>query len=143
MTEPLESLPAYVTRMMEEKGINAKEVQVRSGNAIADAYVSKIAKGKVKYPSAFKLQGLAAGLGVDEDELFRVARGIPLKGKQQKGGEPWPGPVLAKAMSRIVTSHELTKAVQILLTSPPEKLKRIVKILEDEAGRRPSRRARR
>jgi len=115
---------------MKERGLNPKDVERRSGGKIVDAYVTKIARGSTKYPSVVKLQALAEGLGVDEEELFRVASGAPLKGK--KGGELWPGPVLVKAMERIITSPELSRAVQTLLSLKPAKLKVIVALIESE-----------
>jgi len=118
---------------MTEKALRPKDVEIRSGNKIDDAYVLKILQGKSKYPSVIKLQALAKGLGVDEDELFKVARGLPLKGRYARGGEPWPGPVLAKAIAGIVSSPEMTKAVKILLALSPEKRRRLLKIIEKEA----------
>ena len=93
-SQEVESLPKYVQRVMKERGLKPKDVERRSGGKIVDAYVTKIVRGKTKYPSVVKLQALAEGLGVDEEELFRVARGVPLKGK--KGGELWPGLCLSK-----------------------------------------------
>lgn len=132
VSEPVETLAEYVTRIMQEKDLRAKDVERRSGNEIDDAYVIKIMKGTTTNPSISKTQALARGLGVDEDELFRVARGLPLKGKHTRGGEPWPGPVLAKAIERIVSNPELTRAVQTLLSLKPAKLKAIVALIESE-----------
>ena len=129
-SQEVESLPKYVQRVMKERGLKPKDVERRSGGKIVDAYVTKIARGSTKYPSVVKLQALAEGLGVDEEELFRIARGAPLKGK--KGGELWPGPVLVKAMERIITSPELSRAVQTLLSLKPAKLKAIVALIESE-----------
>jgi transcriptional regulator with XRE-family HTH domain len=130
MTKHQETLAEYVQRIMNEKGLKPKDVEVRSHNQIADSYVENIMKGRAQYPSAVKLQALAVGLGVDGDDLFKIARGVPMKGKSQ--AEPWPGPVLVKAMQRIVASPEMTRAVQLLLKASPEKIKRFVKILEKE-----------
>ncbi len=130
MTKHQETLAEYVQRIMDERGLKPIDVEVRSNKQIADAYVVRIMKGQAKTPSAVKLQALAVGLGVDGDDLFRVARGVPIKGKSQ--AEPWPGPVLVKAMQRIVASPELTRAVQLLLKASPEKIKRFIKILEKE-----------
>ena len=128
----METLAEYVSRIMQEKNLHAKDVQRRSGDKIDDAYVIKIMKGITTNPSISKTQALAEGLGVDEDELFRVARALPLKGKQTKGGEPWPGPVLAKAIVQIVASPELTRAVKTLLSLKPAKLKAMVALIESE-----------
>lgn len=126
-SKEVESLPEYVKRVMKERGLKPKDVEKQSGGDIVDAYVIKIINGKTKFPSVVKLQALAKGLGVDEDELFKVARGIP-KGK--RSGEPWPGPVLLKAMERIVANPELTRIVKALLETKPAKIKAVKKVLE-------------
>jgi transcriptional regulator with XRE-family HTH domain len=132
VSESVETLAEYVTRIMQEKKLRPKDVERRSSGEIDDAYVIKIMKGITTNPSISKTQALAKGLGVDEDELFRVARGLPLKGKLTKGGEPWPGPILAKAIERIVASPELTRAVQTLLSLKPARLKAMVALIESE-----------
>jgi transcriptional regulator with XRE-family HTH domain len=129
-SQEVESLPKYVQRVMKERGLKPKDVEKRSGGKIVDAYVTKIIRGKTKYPSVVKLQALAEGLGVDEEELFRVARGVPLK--EKKGGELWPGPVLIKVMERIIASPELTRAVQALLSLKPARLKAVVALIESK-----------
>ena len=128
----LESLPEYVNRIMKEKGLKPKDVEIRSGKKIDAAYVFKIMNGDTKYPSVVKLQGLAAGLGVDEDELFKVARGIPIHESSKRSGDPWPSNVLIGAMERITSNPELTRAVKALLTMKPAKLKALLKQLEKE-----------
>ncbi|HKY05447.1 MAG TPA: hypothetical protein VJQ56_11180, partial [Blastocatellia bacterium] len=74
---------------------------------------------------------LAAGLGVDEDELFYVARGIASKKRTTASGDPWPSAVLIKAMAKIVSNPDLTRVVQILLRAKPEKVKSVLKSLEE------------
>lgn len=128
----LESLSEYVRRIMDEKDLKPKDVEVRSGNKIDAAYVFKIRKGNFKYPSVVKLQGLAEGLGVDEDELFKVARGIPIQESGKRGGDPWPSNLLIRAMERITSSPELTRAVKTLLAMKPARLKALLKQLEKE-----------
>lgn len=131
MSKP-ESLTEYVLRVMKEKDLKPKDVEARSGNTIDSAYVFKIMNGNTKYPSVIKLQGLAAGLGVDEDELFKVARGIPPGESSSRGGDPWPSNVLIGAMERITSSPELTRAVKTLLAMKPARLKALLKQIEKE-----------
>jgi transcriptional regulator with XRE-family HTH domain len=128
----LESLPEYVRRIMKEKDLRAKEVQRRSGDKIDDAYVIKIMKGITTNPSISKTQALAEGLGVDEDELFKVARGIPINESGSRGGDPWPSNVLIKTMESITSSPELTRAVKTIVAMKPAKLKALLKQLEKE-----------
>jgi transcriptional regulator with XRE-family HTH domain len=127
----VETLAQYVTRIMKGKGLTPRDVEARSGKTIADAYVTKIMKATATNPSVGKLKSLAVGLGVDEDEVFKVARELPIKARALVG-EPWPAPVLIKAMDRVVSSPEITKAVKLLLALTPEKLKRLLKIIERE-----------
>ncbi|HEY7913852.1 MAG TPA: hypothetical protein VIG62_18210 [Blastocatellia bacterium] len=77
MTENIETLAAYVTRIIREKGLKQDEVRRLSRGQITDGYIRGIMKGKAKNLSVDKLKALALGLGVSEDELFRVARGLP------------------------------------------------------------------
>ena len=84
VSKPVETLAQYVTRIMKEKKLRPKDVERRSGDEIDDAYVIKIMNGITTNPSISKTQALAQGLGVDEDELFRVARGLPLKANKSE-----------------------------------------------------------
>lgn len=71
-----ESLALYVSRVRREKGLSLTQVEAKSGRALSSSYVSRIENGYVSNPSASKLRALARGLGVNEDELFAVARGV-------------------------------------------------------------------
>ena len=128
----MESLAQYVKRIMKEKGLSSRDVQARSGKKIADSYVNKITSGKTKNPSISKTQALAIGLGVDEDEVFKVARGIPINESGSRGGEPWPTNILVEAITKITSSPELTCAVKGLLKAKPAKIKALLKQLEKE-----------
>ncbi len=72
----VETLGEYVRRTRTEKNLSTSDVQARSMNSISDAYISQIENGNVKNVSPEKLRALAKGLGVVEDEVFRVARGL-------------------------------------------------------------------
>lgn len=116
---PLETLSKYVARVMRENGLSARDVERRSGKAITDAYVTRIVKGDSVNLSIVKAQALAVGLGVDEDELFGIARGVPMKRKAAMVDQP-------------ISAPEITKAVQLLLALSPQKLRRLLKIIERE-----------
>lgn len=128
----METLAEYVTRVMKDKKLRAKDVQRRSGDKIDDAYVIKIMKGITTNPSITKTQALAAGLEVDEDEVFKVARGIPVNESSRRGGDPWPSRLLIQAMERITANPELTRAVKTLLAMKPARLKALLKQLDKE-----------
>ena len=51
------------------------DVEQRSGGAISTSYIGNIVTGNVGSLTVAKLQALARGLDVSEDELFTVARG--------------------------------------------------------------------
>jgi|SRR6185369_6475960 len=72
-----ESLAQYVTRVIKEKDLTHDEVKHLSSGRITDGYVRGIITGKATNLSVDKLRALALGLGVSEDEIFRVARGLP------------------------------------------------------------------
>jgi transcriptional regulator with XRE-family HTH domain len=117
---------------MDEKGLSSRDIQARSGKKIADSYVTKIVNGITTNPSIDKTKALAEGLGVDEDEVFKVARGIPLKESGSRGGDPWPSSILIKAMDTITSRPDLTRVVKALLKAKPAKVKAVIKVIESE-----------
>ena len=72
----VQALSEYVARVMEEKDLAPAEVSRLSGGEITGAYVRGLARGSSSNPSVSKLKALARGLDVDEDNLFRIARGL-------------------------------------------------------------------
>lgn len=80
VTKNPESLSDYVRRVRSEKRLSTLDVERNSGNRITDGYVSQIENGYVKNVSPEKLQALARGLAVSEEEIFAVARGAKTVG---------------------------------------------------------------
>lgn len=70
-----ESLQAYVLRQLREKGLSFKDVQRRSRARISAGYIGDVVQGIATNLTVDKLQALALGLGVSEDEIFNIARG--------------------------------------------------------------------
>ncbi len=70
-----ESLQEYVLRVLHEKRLTCAEVERHSGRAISDSYVWHITAGQYRSLTVEKLQALARGLDVPEDEVFAAARG--------------------------------------------------------------------
>lgn len=72
-----EDLADYLRRMRNDKGLSLRDVEVKSGGRISKGYVGQIENRTVLGQSVTpqKLQALAVGLGVSEDEIFAVARG--------------------------------------------------------------------
>ena len=81
MPNSRETLAEYVCRVFKKRGLKHHEVREMSGGKITDGYVRGIMTGKAKNPSVDKLKALARGLGVSEDEIFRVARGVTTEGE--------------------------------------------------------------
>jgi len=71
-----ETLAQYVARIIKDRDLTHDHVKQLSGGRITDGYVRDIMKGKSTNPSVDKLRALALGLGVSEEEIFRVARGL-------------------------------------------------------------------
>jgi transcriptional regulator with XRE-family HTH domain len=72
-----ESLGQYVRRVLKEKGLTLTDVQRRAGGGISRGYICDISNGHITSLTLKKLQALARGLDVPEEELFSVARGAP------------------------------------------------------------------
>jgi transcriptional regulator with XRE-family HTH domain len=65
-------LSEYVRRQMAEKKLSLKDVEARSGGRIGHSYIHLIAIGHTQNVTVEKLCGLAAGLGVAQEEVFLV-----------------------------------------------------------------------
>lgn len=80
MDSSREDLAEYVRRVRAEKGFSTADVEKNSRFTITDGYVSRIENRYVKNVSPEKLQALAKGLAVSEEEIFAVARGAKTVG---------------------------------------------------------------
>ncbi|HYL98899.1 MAG TPA: helix-turn-helix transcriptional regulator [Blastocatellia bacterium] len=127
-----ETLAQYVKRVMKEKGLNPPAVEKLSAKKITDAYVVSIVSGKQKNPSVSKLVALAEGLGVDDIELFKIAKGMAVDAHPP---EPWPPKVLLEAVGKVVESPELTKTLKRLVTLKPAQLKELMSFMENRSNR--------
>ena len=72
------TLPQYVAMVIKEKDLTYQDIEDRSGGIIHKSWPGKLISGLVDYPKIDTLKALAKGLGVSEDTLFRVARGLPI-----------------------------------------------------------------
>lgn len=77
------SLSRYVERVIKEKHLSRRDVQLRSGGEITESYVSGIISGTFRNLSIDKLKALARGLRVPEKQLVRVA--LELSEEQEIG----------------------------------------------------------
>lgn len=69
------TLAEFVSRIMNEKNLTARDVESKSGFNITHSYVNKIKNGDAKNPSSPKLQALAKGLDQPEEIIFAIVRG--------------------------------------------------------------------
>lgn len=77
-------LTEYVNKIMKDKGLSTYEVSRRSKSrgrkGVSSSYVNLICQeGEMTNLTVDRLQSLAVGLGVSEDEIFMIARGKLLK----------------------------------------------------------------
>lgn len=73
------SLSEFVRAALREKNLTPNDVHKKSHRQISGGYVSDILNEKTINPTVLKLKALAVGLGVSEETVFRVARGLPLE----------------------------------------------------------------
>lgn len=122
----LETLAEYVTRIINEKGLKHQEVRKLSGGKITDGYVRAIMTGTADNLSVAKLKALARGLGVPEDDVFRVARGLPLDA-DRKAQEQHPGyhtivNLMAASLKNRTLAELLSEVARLPLESQEEAL---------------------
>jgi transcriptional regulator with XRE-family HTH domain len=120
----METLGEYVSRIMEEKNLRVKEIERRAGGVISDSYITNITNGLAKNLTVEKLKALAIGLDVDEEELFKVARGVPIEGMSLK--------TFTQLMNKVAGNSELIRIVKALTKAKPAKVKAILRTLEKD-----------
>jgi len=84
MTGHGETLRDYVCRVIEAKGLTETKISRDSGGKISRSSISDIVTGKRTCTTLSKLQALARGLGVSEDEIFSRARGVGADVSQER-----------------------------------------------------------
>jgi transcriptional regulator with XRE-family HTH domain len=138
-----DGLARYVARVLKEKRLSRCDVQVMSGWKITDAYVGSIVNGRARNLSVEKLQALARGLGVNEDEIFRVARGAADSGPvDNRTGDPWHSVMFLRLMERIVSDPDVNQILDIVADLSEEDRAIVLKIAKSLSSthRKPQRR---
>lgn len=123
--DKIETLAQYVTRIIEEKGLKHNEVKQFSSGKITDGYVRGIMTGKADNLSVAKLKALARGLGVPEDDIFRVARGLPLDGdgtNQDRPNYPAIMNLMSNSVKNLTLAEILSEVARLPLESQEEAL---------------------
>lgn len=106
-------LAVYVATVLKDKRITLHDVQVMSGWTITDAYVGSIIRGRARNPSVEKLQALARGLGIDEDEIFRVARGLaPIGAFSHAAANPEHSVAILRLMALVLAQSDVTEILE-------------------------------
>ncbi|MEW6207162.1 MAG: helix-turn-helix domain-containing protein [Acidobacteriota bacterium] len=130
MKGSVENLSQYVSRVMNEKRLGFEDVSRMSGNAITEGYVRSITRGAASNPSVKKLQALAAGLGVEEEEIFRVARGLPADLRQSNGDMSSSSyHTILALMSECWKNRALNELLQEVTRLTPASLERALKMI--------------
>jgi transcriptional regulator with XRE-family HTH domain len=110
-------LGEYVRRVMKLKGLTQKDVQRMSGGRITDGYVASITIGRASNLSVEKIKALADGLGVDVDELFHIACGVPETDTRRI--DPL---MILETLQRAVTSPDVSQILhEVVAMSPQER----------------------
>src|SRR5690242_16950914 len=71
----METLGAYIDRVMRQKRIKPKALARRCG--VTDSYIGRVLKGQSANLTVKTMVMLARGLGVNAHEIFTAASGIP------------------------------------------------------------------
>src|SRR5258705_9006769 len=115
---PRNDLSEYVKRVMKLKDLTQKGVQRLSGGKITDGYVASISIGRARNLSVDKLKALADGLGVQLDELFHVACGVPdrVDGNRDNTHEAL---MLLQTIQKAVASPDVIQILDAVVRLPP------------------------
>lgn len=71
------TLAEFIKTERKKRKLSAVDIERNSGGAISDSYISRIENGEVTNVSVEKLDALAKGLGVSDEDVYRAARGLP------------------------------------------------------------------
>jgi transcriptional regulator with XRE-family HTH domain len=117
-------LGEYVKRVMKLKGLTQKDVQRVSGGRITDGYVASISIGRACNPSVDKIKALADGLGVDVDELFHVACGLPkdMEEREKISHTSDPLMILETVRKAVVNPDVIQILHEVVSLAPDERL---------------------
>jgi transcriptional regulator with XRE-family HTH domain len=118
-------LSDYVNRVMEEKGLTAKDIERRSKGKITDSTIGNIRAGRNKNLSLDKINALALGLDVSAVEVFLAASG-------QRDKRELTASRLSFIVQKLVDNSELFRLVESLVKQKPAKIKVILKSIESE-----------
>jgi transcriptional regulator with XRE-family HTH domain len=113
---------------MKLKGLTQNDVERMSGGRITDGYVASITTNRATNLSVDKLVALADGLGVDADELFHVARGLPED--ERKTSYTTDALKVLETVQKAVASPEVTEILNQAVRMSPEQRRLLLKSMK-------------
>ena len=128
-------LKSYVRRIMKQKGLSLRDIEMRSDAKITDGYVADILRGAAANPSAEKIKALAVGLGVDAHVLFDVVCG-PFEPGATQSEDTTDTIGFLETMQKVAASTELVKIVDEAIQLVPEERAVVLKSLQNINERR-------
>jgi transcriptional regulator with XRE-family HTH domain len=120
-------LSQYIKLVMQQKGLNATDVERNSNGKISNSYVGKIARGRINNITIEALDGLAEGLDVDAYELFAIAYDKPPRNKNVSTVDPL---LLLAIMQKMVMNPKLIMVVQELESFSDEQQEEVLESLK-------------
>jgi transcriptional regulator with XRE-family HTH domain len=128
MPSETSGLSQYVRRVMKLKGLTQNDVERKSGGRITDGYVASITTNRATNLSVDKLVALADGLGVDADELFHVARGLP--DAERTTSYTADALKVLETVQKTVASPEVTEILNEAVRMSPEQRRLLLKSMK-------------
>lgn len=130
----IETLSQFVQRVMRQKSLSPREVQIRASakGQIAASYISRITTGKVTNLSVDKVVILAEGLGVNPFEVFAASYAA-----QSLSGSNIDSPRLLDTMQKAVSNLASLEVLEGWLRLSPEnqsKVRKLIKKLSPKPG---------
>ncbi len=137
-----EDLSEYVKRVLKQKRLSLRDVQRQSGGKITQGYVGAIVNGSCKNLSVEKLKALSAGLSVEEEELFRIARGVPDTSRfSSEGMDQNQLSIFLDLMMKVASNSTLIEILEVVAELPAEKQRAVLEMikshLESDEGAKP------
>jgi transcriptional regulator with XRE-family HTH domain len=130
-TGDVEDLRQYVKRTLKLKRLSLRDVQRRSGGDITQGYVGAIIKGTNSNLTVDKLKALARGLGVDEDEIFLVARGAAgQKERTARLNDQGMALSVLELLQKTVSDVEMLLVLDLLTQLSPSSRQAVLKVVK-------------
>lgn len=129
-------LKTYVRRIMKQKGLSLRDIEVKSEAKITDGYVADILRGTAANPSAEKIKALAVGLGVDAHALFDVVCGPFQPGTQPSSEGTTDTLEFLETMQKVAASPELIKIIDEATQLAPEERGVVLRSIQAINGRK-------